>query len=288
MTTATKPLYKRIALVFDFDDTLAPDSYRSLVESFGVDYTALMQERVQPLLDADWDDILAKFYCLIEESRLRDDLKITNDYLENVGRNIRLFDGVPEMFDRVRNVAHNLLPDVEVNFYLLSSGILEIARGTPIANEFKALWGCEFHFDDNGEIAFIKQIITHPEKVRYLLKLSKGVNHSGEKGHPADVYRDVPQDELYIPLNQMIYIGDGSSDMPAFGLLNEHGGIAFGVFKANTAQEWSGYDSMHAGRRVENLAPVDYSEDGELMRSITLAVESICKQIALRQLSQGE
>lgn len=288
MTTATKPLYNRIAIIFDFDDTLAPDSYRSLVESFGVDYTEFMQERVQPLLESGWDEILAKFYCLIDESRRRDDLKVTNDYLENLGRQIKFFDGVPKIFDRVREAAHNMLPDVEVNFYLLSSGILEIARGTPIADEFKEMWGCEFHFDDNGEIAFIKQIITHPEKVRYLLKLSKGANEDGEKGRPADVYQDVPKDQLHIPLNQVIYIGDGSSDMPVFRLLNEQGGIALGVFKGNSPRDWSGYDSMHAGWRVENLAPVDYSEDGELMQSITLAVESVCKLIALRRLSQGE
>lgn len=247
-----------------------------------------MQEHVQPLLDSDWDEILAKFYCVIEESRHRDDLHVTYEYLTHLGQQITFFDGVSHMFDRVRSVAHDLLPDVDVKFYLLSSGILEIARGTPIAAEFKQMWGCEFHFNGDGEIAFIKQIITHPEKVRYLLQLSKGIREDGEKGHPVDVYRDVPEDELYLPLSQIVYVGDGASDMPVFRLLHDYGGIAIGVFKESTAEEWSSYDAMHAGRRVQNLAPVDYSEDGELMRSITLAVESICKRIALRKLSQGE
>ncbi len=288
MTTATKATHNRIAIVFDFDDTLAPNSYRSLVERRGLSYSAFMEERVQPLLNADWDEILAKFYCLIEESQRHTNQPITRSMLADIGREIQFFDGVPEMFDRLRNVARDVASNVDVEFYLLSSGILEIARGTPIATEFKNMWGCEFHFDDTDAIQFIKQVVTHPEKVRYLLQLSKGVGSDGEKGHPSDVYRLVPERELYLPLDQIIYVGDGSSDMPVFRLLNERYGIALGVFKGKSAQEWNGLQSMHPGRRVDNLAPVDYSEDSELMQSLTLAVESICKRIVLHQFSRGE
>lgn len=45
---------------------------------------------------------------------------------------------------------------------------------------------------------------------------------------------------------------------------------------------------MSRGQRIANLAPAEYSEDSELMQSLTLAVESMCKQIALHQLSVGE
>ena len=65
-------------------------------------------------------------------------------------------------------------------------------------------------------------------------------------------------------------------------------GMGIGVFKAESAQDWRGYDDMDAGRRVQNLAPANYREDSELMRSLKLAVESICKRIALRRLSTGE
>ncbi len=288
MTTATKAVHNRIAIVFDFDDTLAPNSYRSLVERCGLSYDTFKDERVQPLLDAGWDEILAKFYCLIEESRQHNNQPITQSLLADIGGEIQFFDGVPEMFDRLRKVVRDLAPGVDLEFYLLSSGILEIARGTPIASKFKDMWGCEFHFDDDGAIRFIKKIVTHPEKVRYLLQLSRGVGATGEQGQPAHVYRPVPESELYLPLEQIIYVGDGSSDMPVFRLLNDRKGTAIGVFKGQSADEWNGFKSMHSRRRVDNLAPVDYREEGELMQSLTLAVESICKRIALHQLSEGE
>ena len=289
MTHATQAFHNRVALVFDFDDTLAPDSFGTLLERLGHDEETFKRERVQPLLKGGWDESLARFYRLLELSK-DNAPTITEEFLEGIGRDISLFEGVPEMFDRVRGAARAVVPDVEVEFYLLSAGILEIARGTPIASEFKQMWGCEFHYDGDdgdGNFSFVKQIITHPEKTRYLLQLSKGLGAQKEGVHPSDVYRDVPQEELYIPLSQVIYLGDGSSDMPAFSLLNEYGGVALGLVKGDT-DAWEGYEKMHAGRRVENLAPVDYREDSELMRSIILSVEGICKQIALRKLSQGE
>jgi hypothetical protein len=114
------------------------------------------------------------------------------------------------------------------------------------------------------------------------------MNESGKQARPQDVYRDVPEDQLHVPLHQIIYVGDGSSDMPVFDFLSERQGIALAVFKAKTAAGWSGHEDMHQGQRVENLAPVDYRNDSELMRSLTLAVQSMCKQIALRELSVGE
>lgn len=102
------------------------------------------------------------------------------------------------------------------------------------------------------------------------------------------VYREVPEEELHIPLSQIIYLGDGASDLPVFGLLHDHGGVALGIFKGDSAEEWRAEQELDARQRVENLARADYAEDSELMRSLTLAVESVCKRIALRVLSVGE
>jgi hypothetical protein len=288
MQTATEPSYNRIAIVFDFDDTLAPNSYSSLLDRCDLDIDTFLKKRVQPLIEDGWDEILAKFYCLIEESHRTDGCTITRQLLADVGREIKFFNGVPEMFDRLRTCASKLIPDIDVEFYLLSSGILEIVCGTPVADEFKTLWGCEFHFDHSDEISFIKRTVSHPEKTRYMLQLAKGVSDEGDVGQPAHVYRNVPTDQWHVPLEQVIYVGDGSSDMPVFALMKEHHGIAIGVYKSSTAAKWGGNSDVDAQRRVENLAPVDYSDDGELMRSLRLAVESICKRIALRQLSKGE
>lgn len=286
MTLATKPFSNRIAVVFDFDDTLVPDTVDSLLASYGIDALQFRRQQIQPLIDSGWDKILARFYALIAESQRRDD-KITREYIAKFGQELACFDGVPEMFEHLQQRARELNPKVEVEFYLITCGMVEIARHHCIAPHFKAMWGCEFHYGKDGEIQFLKKIVTHTEKTRYLFQLAKGIDQQKDDGQMF-VYRDVPQEELHVPLTQVIYVGDGASDIPCFSLLNEEQGTAIGVYKDHTPQEWGQELSMTQSQRVVNLAPADYSQDSELMQSLTLAVESICKQISLRQLSVGE
>jgi phosphoglycolate phosphatase-like HAD superfamily hydrolase len=287
MTKATKPVSNRIALVFDFDDTLVPDTFDNLVKSCGFDYQVFRKQRVQPLIDNGWEPILARFYSLIQESKRRDRDKITKDYLIKFGQELAPFDGVPEMFDRLRQSAKTIVPDIEVEFYLITCGMVEIARHTCIAPEFTAMWGCEFHYNKAGEIEFLKQLVSHTEKTRYLFHLAKGIDNPNQDGQMF-VYRDVPPEELHVPLTQVIYVGDGASDIPCFSLMNEENGVAIGVYKGSTVQDWNREVKLSASQRVANLAEADYGEDSELMRSLTLAIESMCKQISLAQLSVGE
>lgn len=287
MTKATKPLSNRIAVVFDFDDTLVPDTLDGLAEHYGIGAEELRQ-RVEPLLEEGWEKIPARFHCLIEESKRRNDPKdkLTKEYLANFGRELEPFEGVPEMFDRLRRCACDLVPDIEVEFYLITGGIVEIARHTRIADHFKALWGCEFHYDQSGEVQFLKRSVSHTEKTRYLFQIAKGIEE--QQDGELFVYRDVPPEELHVPLTQMIYVGDGTSDIPCFSVLNDEQGVAIGVNKMPSAAEWASKSSITQNQRVANLVPADYREDSEMMQSLMLAVENTCKQIALRQLSVGE
>lgn len=125
-------------------------------------------------------------------------------------------------------------------------------------------------------------------KEGYLFQLAKGIEHHKDDGQTF-VYRDVPAEELHIPLTQAIYVGDGESDIPYFSLLNQEQGTAIALYKnSSTPKEWGRELNLTQGQRVANLTPVDYNENSELMRSLTLAVESLCKQISLHQLSVGE
>lgn len=286
MTLATKPLSNRIALVFDFDDTLVPDTVDSLLKSLGVDALKFRQERIQPLVESGWDKILARFYALIEESKHQGN-KITKEYITSFSEQLRPFDGVTQMFDRLRQSAYRINPKVEVEFYLITCGMVEIACHNCIAPHFKAMWGCEFYYNKDGGIEFLKKIVTHAEKTRFLFQLAKGIEHHKDDAQMF-VYRDVPTEELHVPLTHTIYIGDGESDIPCFSLLNQEQGTAIALYKNQTPEEWGQPLNLTQSQQVANLTPVNYSENSELMQSLTLAVESICKQISLNQMSVGE
>lgn len=278
----TQAVIRRIAFVFDFDKTLAEDSFPALLRWCNLNPDAFEAEHVQPLVEAGWEKMLARSYALIQASH-RGPTKITQDLLDEVGRNIRLFEEVEEVFSRLRGVVDRVTPGVEVEFYILTSGFVEIPRATPIAKEFKGIFGGEFHFDDAGELSYVKKTVPHAEKVNYLKILSKGLEE--KNNNPAHAYRKVPDAELHVPLSQVVYVGDGASDIPAFNLMNECRGVALGLFSGNDAGTWTSKADVHPGQRVENLVRTDYRTNSELMQSLTLATESICKQIALRQLS---
>ena len=284
---ATKPVCNRIGIVFDFDDTLAPDTFDELVKAAGLKVDEFRQQRYEPLKDAGWDHVAARFYCLIQESQRREGIqnKITQDYLIQFGQQLQPFDGVTEMFDRLHQCVQNLNPKIELEFYMITGGFGEVVRHTCIAPYFTQIWGCEFHYSETGEIEFLKRSISHTEKTRYLMQIASGQDQVDGDGR-SFAYRDVSEDQLHIPLSQMIYVGDGASDVPCFSVLNDEGGITIGVYKE--AQTWDEQIQVSESQRVTNLAEADYREDSELMRSLTLAVESLCKQITLRQLSVGE
>jgi phosphoglycolate phosphatase-like HAD superfamily hydrolase len=236
--------------------------------------------------DAGWDSVAARFYCLIQESKRRKE-KITKNDLIEFGQNLHPFQGVTEMFDRLHQRVQELNPQVELEFYIITGGFAEVVRNTCIAPYFKKIWGCEFHYAENGEIEFLKRSISHTEKTRYLMQIASGEEQVDSDGR-SFAYRDTSEDKLHVPLSQTIYVGDGASDVPCFSILNDGGGIVIGVYKEDTAAKWSQDIEVTESQRVVNLAPANYQAESELMRSLTLAVESLCKQISLRQLSAGE
>lgn len=243
---------------------------------------------MQPLIDAGWDKVAARCYCLVQESQARPEgSRITHDTLAQFGQTIQPFPGVEAMFGRLRERVHQLNKDIELEFYVITGGFGDIVRHTTIAPYFKKIWGCEFAYNEQGEICFLRRSISHTEKTRYLMQISSGQESVDGDGR-AFAYRDIPEAQLYVPLSQVVYVGDGASDVPCFSLINDERGLAIGVFKGDTADEWGEDVQVSESQRVVNLAAADYQDDSEMMRSLTLAIESLCKQIELRQLSVGE
>lgn len=290
MSYATKPLSNRIAVVFDFDETLIPDdSFKILLRDCQLDVETFERDRVTPLIEQGWHKYLARTYCLVQESRHREGKdKITKERLANLGRKLRLIEGVPSMFECLRKRAVEIVPEVEVEFYLISGGFIDIARNTSIAKHFTQMWGCELSYDDTGEIQFLKQLMSHTEKTHYLYYLSIGIERENEQDLMYN-YRDLPVEELHVPLNQVIYVGDGTSDIPCFTVINQYGGIALGIYEDSlTAQKWEHREKVTHSQQLTNLVPANYEPNSELMRSLILSIECISKQITLLQLSVGE
>lgn len=277
---ATRPLKRKIALVFDYDKTLARSTFDVLFEHIGMDREDWEERYVSPRHGDGWDDIIGRAQALLIAAR---DLgnPITHGFVREVGADFAPYDGVTEMPDRLRAAAADISEEAALDFTILSSGYADLIKATPAAAAFDRVWGSAFHFNEDGEAEVIKRTITHPEKARYLMALSKGLDIEGANG-PNHVQQEVAQEDKAVPMDQMIYVGDGASDLPAFALLEQAGGIAIAV-RHGESLDASG--EMEARQRPQDVENPSYEEDGRLMRALSLAVRSHAARVALKGMS---
>ncbi|MBI4845209.1 MAG: haloacid dehalogenase-like hydrolase [Candidatus Omnitrophica bacterium] len=274
-------MINRIAVVFDFDETLAPDSTSSFLEYMGIDVQDFWVNKVNPLYEQNgWDPIPAYLYMIITLSQalpLKD--RITKKRLELFGKKISFFNGVQSIFNQLKCKAKDVNENVEVEFFLISSGLRQILINTKIAKHFKDIWACDFHYNNDGEIVFPKNIVSFTDKTRYLFHISKGLYGPESRLRPFDVNRRVSRENIYIPFNQIIVVGDGQTDIPLFSLVEKYGGVAIAVYDALDSRKWRKAWSFVEDNRVKNIVPADYGKNGALNHSLIMAIGSIAARL---------
>lgn len=285
----TAPTHSRIALVFDFDDTLAPDSTSSFLKWLGMDPNDFWEKRVQPLVKDGWDPLPAQFYAMTEISRKKELGKaITKDLLSEFGSQLELFTGVKEMFTSLKKVPEKSKCKIDLEFYILSCGIEEIICKALEKVEYSKVWSSSFHYSEEGEIDFAKMLVTHTEKSRFLHRISKGLMSDTHPDRLFEANRVVSLQDLHVPLNQMVYVGDGFTDIPCFEMISKENGIPIGVDKPDSKQKWGASGGYSQDARVLNLAKPDYQQDSEMMKTLELAIQSLTSLISIKEMSHGE
>lgn len=282
---ATRPFHKRIVVVFDFDRTLSDGTIDALLDELGVeDKAGWRRDKLGGMLDDGWDEILAKSVLL---ARAAKDCgrEITEDLVKEVGRRLPAYPGIEETAARLHEIGREIA-GAEVELYVLSSGFVDMMTVSPIAHLFDDIWGSSMHWED-GRLVGVKRSLIHSSKARYLMALAKGLGLAGANA-PAHVYQDRPPGEWHVPFDQMIYVGHGASDIAAFKLIQENGGIGLAVDHSEDEEQWEAAEHIYRSARVENLAPPGFSEGAELRRSLELATKIIANRVALRALAQGK
>lgn len=279
---STRPFLPRVLVVFDFDGTLASDTTDAILDVYGVGREEWARNFEAPL-GRGWDDIIRRGQALIALGRARG-RPLSLEVLREAAAAVRPFPGALEMPDRLARIAGQVRPEIEVECIVLSSGYAEVIRATPIRAAFGRLFASTFHFDADGAAVCVKRIVGHAEKSMYLEAIGKGVDVGGAN-EPEQAGRKVDEHDRAALFDQMVYLGDGASDLHAFGFMLRNGGLAIAIDKDDTFDH---ADVQRPDQRVDNLARPDYSTDGELMRSLEHAVRACAERVALRALGQGE
>lgn len=277
-------MQETIAVVFDFDDTLAPDTTSGFLQQHGIDPQDFWLNEVNPLYADDWDPVPAYLHKMLEAS-VQKRIPLTKENLASWGAEAPLHAGTDTIFARLRETVEETNPTVTLEFYVISSGIGDVVRHTKIALQFKDIWASEFHYDDSGQAVFPKKIISFTDKTRYLFHIQKGLIGKPARGKPLDVNRKFDGDALRIPFTNMIFVGDGLTDVPCFSLLTKEKGMAVAVYDKDHVKKWANAYQFVADRRVSTLYSADYRDGTDLSNFLKMAVRNMAERIAVSKVA---
>ncbi|MDQ6967550.1 MAG: HAD family hydrolase [Mariprofundaceae bacterium] len=274
-------MQERIAVIFDFDDTLGPDSTTGFLEHAGLKDLDGFWKHVGNMMAEDWDPVPAYLTHMIDAARQKHIRPLTQKSLAKWGGELPLFDGVEDIFPHLRQVVKEANPQVTLEFYLISSGIGDVLRHTHIAHEFTDIWASEFHYNEDGNAVTPRKIISFTDKTRYIFQVQKGIVGKESRGEPFAVNKRVPADQVRIPLDQMVFVGDGYTDIPCFSLIKQNGGIPIAVYDQRHTEKWGSAFQFVADGRVSNLHSANYRQGSDLTNFLSMAVRSLAERIAL-------
>jgi hypothetical protein len=264
-----------IAIVCDCDDTLAPDTTAQLLEACGINSEDFYRNEVGPLVRQGYDPAVAYLTKILEKKP-----DLTQTRIQEIGAGLSLYPGVPKIFrDLTAEVKEEFGKDgIMLQKYIISGGIKDLIAAK-LGGAVDKIWGCNFAYGPGGQIAHIKNVVSFTEKTRFLFNIQKGLVLEEHDCQPyaVNVYKD-PQDRA-VPFDNMIYIGDGPSDIPCMSLITTFGkltGRTVGILSdQNPSKTWT----LSHGRRASITLPADFRKSQHAYRHIREAVMNIGKRI---------
>jgi 2-hydroxy-3-keto-5-methylthiopentenyl-1-phosphate phosphatase len=258
-----------IALMYDFDKTLSPKEMQeyTFIPELGINPEEFWSASNGLAKEYKMDRILAYMYLMISKSNSANKSIRRNDFV-NMGKGIEFFPGVEEWFSRINDYGRE--QGVSIEHYIISSGLKEIIEGSSIKKHFKEIYACEFHYNGSGVADWPLLAVNYTGKTQFLYRINKGVLDVSDDD---SINKFIPEDKRRIPFRNMIYIGDGLTDVPCMKLVRSNGGQSIAVYKKK-----AGVEELLKDNRVNYIVRADYSQGSHL----DSLVKTIIAEMALK------
>jgi hypothetical protein len=291
-----------IACIWDFDKTLIPEYMQApLFRRYGIDEATFWEETNKLA-----DHYKRRGYHLAPEIAYLNHLLtyvlagplqgLNNKILFDCGADIKFYPGLPEFFEQAKAFAQEkpeyLKHEISVEHYIVSTGLAPMVRGSAIAKHVEGIWACEFvenplqpgflsqkelSLEATAEIAQIGMVIDNTTKTRAIFEINKGTN----KNAAIDVNSKMAAEDRRIPIQNMIYIADGPSDVPSFSVVKQGGGRAYAVYNPEKPAEFEQNDRLLQTARIHGYGPADYRPGSSTAQWLRLHIHQICDRIVI-------
>ena len=265
-----------IAIMYDFDRTLCTKDMQeySFIPSLGLTESEFWEYANILGKNEHMDSVLAYMYAMVKISKDKN-IPLLRKNLVDMGKNVELFKGVEQWFERITEFGRQ--NGMQVEHYVISSGMKEIIEGTSISKYFKSIFACEFLYDESGNGVWPKTDVNYTNKTQFVYRINKGIL---DVANDNDLNRSMPDDSKRVPFCNMIYIGDGLSDVPCMKMMKAYGGYSIAVYQNKDSK----VEDLLKRERVDFIYPADYSEN----TGLDVTVKNIIKKMSISEVLYNE
>jgi phosphoserine phosphatase len=272
------PRKTRVAIAYDFDGTLAPGNMQehAFIPDIGMKSADFWAEVKKITKENNGDEVLVYMSLMLEKARSAN-VKVDKSSLADKGRNLKLFNGVDDWFERINSFADS--KNILVEHYLISSGNEEIVLGTSIGRKFKKIYASKFRYDANGVPIWPVLAVNYTNKTQYLFRINKGALDPSDKN---GVNQFIDKKDRPVPFENMIFIGDGETDIPCFRLVKDQGGLSIAVYSPDRRKPSLTKKLLEEGR-VHSAVVANYAEGESLEKIVFAKIEEVSARVSLEK-----
>ena len=269
-----------IALIYDFDGTLAAGNMQeyNFIPAIGKSNKEFWSEANDLAEEQDADQILTYMALMIREAKAKG-ISLRREAFQECGRDVKLYPGVSEWFDRINN--YGAEHGVNIVHYINSSGLKEIIEGTTIADKFKKIYACSFLYNVDGIAYWPAVAVNYTNKTQFIFKINKGVESVFDT---KQVNKYMEEKSRPVPFSRMIYVGDGTTDIPCMRLVKNYGGHSIAVYNPVDKGKRKDMNALIRDNRVNFVCSADYSVGSEMDTVVKSIIDKIAADLRLEQL----
>ena len=273
-----------IAIMYDFDKTLCTRDMQeyTFFPNLGIEAESFWNEANKLRENNKMDQVLSYMYLMFKKT-VDNNRSLKRDYLKQMGENIELFPGVTSWFDRINEYGKSL--GFEIEHYIISSGLKEIIEGSKVGSKFKCIFASEFFYNEDGNAMWPKLAVNYTNKTQFLMRINKGILDISDDDRLNDKMLD---NDRRISTSNMIYLGDGFTDVPCMKLTKENGGVSIAVY---TDKNHDMAKKLLNDDRINYMVPADYRDGTEIDEIIkktisSMAIATELKNITYKQVNE--